>query len=288
MNFQAFKLANVSTKGRAYKAVLKQLAYYDMKGAGEVWPSILTLSIETGFSERAVRAALREIQKDKVIKPKGATRGGRAKSTHYVFTLNPAVTAPFEDGNPAKKELKGAKTAAKPGSDCPRSSKEVIKKERKAKPQKHPLCFGFRPKEHNKEPAKQAGKNLDLIFGKFQDYYLSDTDTLLTDKQWDIRLSRWIERERATKGDKPSTPQEVSWQYSLGPETLLADRLGIPINGLSRQEARRRIGKEFDVIAVKDKEWTDGIIKMYPSIREWERGIATDSGTVTETSKERS
>lgn len=92
MNFEVFEIARTCRRGAIYKAVLMNLAYHDMRGTGEVWPSIATLAAESGCCERAAVKALREIEADGIIRPLSSKNGGRAKTTHY--QINPAPHAP--------------------------------------------------------------------------------------------------------------------------------------------------------------------------------------------------
>lgn len=67
------------------KAVLVALAHRHNAKTGQINPSVETLAIMTGLSERGVQRALRDLEQRKLIRPTGGVKGGRGKSTRWAL-----------------------------------------------------------------------------------------------------------------------------------------------------------------------------------------------------------
>jgi len=116
------------------KAVLRALAdHYP-----NIFPSIGTLVVESGWCERAVREALGRLIRTGLIRPSGNRRGGRAKSEQYIIDTakitelqreKPGTSCPLSDeGNPARGAVNPARGAVNPARGAP---EEISKRKRK-------------------------------------------------------------------------------------------------------------------------------------------------------------
>jgi hypothetical protein len=213
VNFKIFELAQSSKKRPAYKSVLMNLAFHDMRGTGEVWPSVATLASETGFCERAVTYALRELETDGVIVSVGGKVGGRFRSTHYILTganpapdallqiANPAPSAPFENANPAPDaenpapdSRKGAPDSLNPAPHAPEVVREVVKKLEKKERGAIALPLDFQPNPEHQNLAKERNINFSLSFANFKDWHKAQGTQLV---DWNAALCKWLRGEKA-------------------------------------------------------------------------------------------
>lgn len=85
---------------------------------GRAWPSLATIGADTGLSERAVRYALRQLQKSGHIDL--IHRQGRSS----LMSINPGTSC---RGTPAPLAPTPAPNDQNPGTSCPQKYKEEIK-----------------------------------------------------------------------------------------------------------------------------------------------------------------
>lgn len=85
MSIRALNWAYEQRLAPVTKSVLVALAYRLNDRTAQCNPSVETLAIMTGLSERGVQKALRELQSVKLIRHTGSAKGGRGKSTNWRF-----------------------------------------------------------------------------------------------------------------------------------------------------------------------------------------------------------
>ena len=112
------------------KAVLIALAEHADEQGG-CWPSIARLVLFSGFKERAVRNAIRDLEKSGLVRTQQSN--GRT-SNRYILAINAAYDAGFEHHdehrNPAphadQEEFNPARHAVQPGTTCRNPARHTI------------------------------------------------------------------------------------------------------------------------------------------------------------------